>query len=165
MALHFPEDTNVEEIRDPLYSKQREGVAKMRASLLACAEGTDLSQQAIHNITVLRVYHQLSRIIRYLELMDKLEAKLYESLEYKIDTSDIQDDSTWVSLLAIQEKLQKMMIDSQKLIEPYLDLSEFTVVDTVTSETEVTSTLTLDATSRDRLRNNAKQVLIELNAS
>lgn len=152
------------EILDPIYQKQREGVAKMRTSLLACNTGTNLSQQAIHNITVLRVYHQLARIIKYLEIMDKLEFKLYEAIDYQIDTADIQDDSTWVKLLAMQDKLQKLMIESQKLIEPYLDLSEFTVVDTVTDETESPQMLTLDSTARENIRTRAEAVLIELNA-
>ena len=61
---------------DPLISKQKEDVAKMRASLLCCNDDPYAATQAMKSITVLRVYHQMSRIIRYLEMMDKIEDKL-----------------------------------------------------------------------------------------
>ena len=38
-------------ILDPLYQKQKEGVAKMRASLLACTEDPTMAKAAIQNIS------------------------------------------------------------------------------------------------------------------
>lgn len=108
-------------IPDALYSRQREDVAKMRASLLACSDDPVTSTKALQNITVLRVYHQVSRIIRYLEMMDKIEDKLYQSLDYKLDTLDVENPTSWMTLITIQEKLQANMLASHKLLQPYID--------------------------------------------
>ena len=147
---------------DPLYMKQKEDVSRMRTSLLACNGNPELAQTAMKSIAVLRVYHQLTRIIRYTELMDKLEAKLYESLDFQIDHMGTDSASTWITLLNIQERLQKNMIESAKLLQPYMDIAEFTAIDV--SQDEPTHTISLDEKSRERLRDSARQVLKELNA-
>ena len=147
---------------DPLIHKQKEDVAKMRASLLCCNDDIYAAGQAIKNITVLRVYHQISRIIKYIEMMDKIEDKLYRSIDASIDMMDDDNPTTWMSLLTIQEKLQKNLIDSHKLLEPYLNSDIFnieslspTIIDT--AETNVAGVLTKE--SRDQLRVSAQQVL------
>ena len=71
-----------------LREKQKQDVAAMRTSLLASHMDPSLTTTSMKNIAVLRVYHQMNRIIQYTELMDKLEAKLYEALEYQIDNAD-----------------------------------------------------------------------------
>ena len=93
-------------IHDPLLRKQKEDVAKMRASLLSCSDDPTSSTTALKNITVLRVYHQISRIIRYLEMMDKIEDKLYESIDYQLDNLNTSNPVTWMQLLTLQERMQ-----------------------------------------------------------
>lgn len=154
------------QILDPLYQKQKEGVAKMRTSLLACADDPVTSKRAIQNITTMRVYHQIARIIKYLEIMDKLEDKLYESIDASIDNANAQNPSTWMMLLTIQERLQKSMIESHKLLQPYLDIQEFSVVElTAADNTESDSSDNiLNADSRDKIRAGAQAALLALGA-
>ena len=150
---------------DSLYEKQKEDVATMRASLLSCDLYSPRSAKAaLQNITVMRVYHQISRIIRYTELMDKLEDKLYESIEQSLDSMDASNPSTWLTLLGIQEKLQKAMIESHKLIQPYLNIEELNLVPvTIDNQDEdsVASTM-FDTDSREKIRNSAQLVLSSL---
>lgn len=154
-------------IPDALYSRQREDVAKMRASLLVCSDDPVTSTKALQNITVLRVYHQVSRIIRYLEMMDKIEAKLYESLDYRLDNMDIENPTAWITLITIQEKLQKNILESHKLLQPYLNVEEFslqTLMPVASSNVvESGAAAVLPKSSRDKLRQSAQQVLAALN--
>lgn len=148
---------------DPLYTHQKKGVDKMRASLLSCSEDPVTAKRAINDITAMRVYHQICRIIKYLDLMDKLEDKMYSALEYTINKAPIESNSTWMLLMNAQEKLQKMMIESHKLLQPYLDIQEFSIMElTEHSEDSNASPLTLDQESRDKVRNVAMNVLAEL---
>lgn len=150
---------------NPLYKKQKEDVAKMRTSLLACTEDNGVSvRHAIESITAMRIYHQLTRIIRYLEVMDKLEDKLYESIDFTVRNVSASDPTTWMALLNIQERLQKTMIDSHKLLQPYLDIKDFNAVDLVASAEDARGTpkLVMDSEIRDRLRVSAQAVLTEL---
>lgn len=154
-------------ITDPLYSKQREDVAKMRASLLACSDDPVTSTKALQNITVLRVYHQVSRIIRYLEMMDKIEDKLYESLDYRLDHMDIENPTAWMMLITVQEKLQRNLIESHKLLQPYLNVEEFSLQSlmptaSTASSIESGTAAVLPKSSRDKLRQSAQQILSEL---
>ena len=148
---------------DPIVSKQKEDVARMRTSLLSCSMDPSLAPIALRNITVLRVYHQISRIIRYTELMDKIEDKLYRSIETSMDNMNDSSPATWMQLLGIQEKLQKSMIESHKLLEPYLNLDNLSMVEVPAEGTQesVTSKL-FSRDSRDRLRLSAQTVLSEL---
>lgn len=152
-------------VKDALYTRQREDVAKMRASLLACSDDPVTSTKALQNITVLRVYHQVSRIIRYLEMMDKIEDKLYESIDHRLSTLDSDNPTSWMVLLSIQEKLQKNMIESHRLLQPYLDVEEFQIQSLmpVSSNSSVeTGASILPKASRDKLRQSAQQVLAAL---
>ncbi len=158
-------NSSITPTQDPLIQKQREDVAKMRASLLCCNDDIYSAGQAIKRITVLRVYHQMNRIIRYLEMMDKIEAKIYESLDASLETMDIYEPSTWMALIAIQEKLQKNLIDSHKLLEPYMKPEMFNVESLApevieTSDTNPAGVLTKE--SRENIRVNAQQVLAAL---
>lgn len=160
-SLKTVEDVSV---IDPLYRKQREDVARMRASLLSFSEDSNTSRQAIQNITTLRVCHQLTRIVKYTEMCDKIEERLYECIDEELASGDT-DPVTMMHLLSVSERLQKLMIDSHKLLEPYLDLSEFNVVElsNTSSEDNVISQV-LDAHEREKLRNSAQAVLAELNS-
>ena len=165
----LPETVGSAEVRipDALYSKQREDVAKMRASLLACSDDPVTSTKALQNITVLRVYHQVSRIIRYLEMMDKIEDKLYESIDSRLDRLDTNNPTAWMTLISIQEKLLKNMTESHKLLQPYLNVEEFSLQSLMpvssASAVESGTASVLPKSSRDKLRQSAQQVLAALN--
>lgn len=154
-------------IIDNLYRKQKENISKMRTALLSFSDENGVStRQAVQGITAMRIYHQLIRIVRYLELMDKLEFKLYESIEHSIDISNVQDAATWAGLLTIQEKLQKSMIESHKLLQPYLDIQEFTVMDlTNPINTSSTPTILMNSEDRDELRSKAQLILDQLEST
>lgn len=144
---------------DPSYDSRKKDVSKMRASLLACSEGKISPQRAIQNITTLRIYHQISRIIRYLDQMDKIEEKLYLSMDVALDELNPGVGAV-IALLDMQERLQKIMIDSHKLLQPYLDLQEYTL--DVSDEDEPESNNLMSIDDRNRLRTNAQAVLLEL---
>ena len=150
---------------DPLLRKQKEDVSRMRTSLLACNISKESAKSALQTINITRAYHQLNRIIRYTELMDKLEEKLYLSIEYYVDNANPESTTTWMMLLNIQEKLQKNMIESMKLLQPYMDnmtqLTEELIVDV---EDNTSKALPFNAETREHLRDSAKRVLMELNA-
>lgn len=166
-------DNNVEYVsgdddgceRDALYAKQAEGVAKMRASLLSCSDDIYTSKKAIQNITKLRIYHQITRIIKYIEMCDKIEEKMYQAIDFTLDHSDVQSPATWITLTEMQNRLQKLLIESHKLLEPYLDLSAFAVIELGDDNNAADAAkIALDAPSRERLRNNAQDVLRQLTA-
>lgn len=156
-------------VSDPLLTTQNEDVAKMRASLLALSSDPTTVTQSLQNITVLRVCHQVARIIRYLDLMDKLEAKLYDSIEHAVDNMNPEDTSTWMLLLNIQERLQKNMLESHKLLQPYLSIDEFNLVELASTTQDVASlsgeALLIEKSSRDKIRNSAQAVLSLLDGS
>ena len=153
--------TSEAEILDPLYMKQQQDVAAMRASLLAFNSGDPTSARlAIQKITAMRFYHQLSRIIRYTDMMDKIEAKLYESIDRSLERMNSDSPATWMQLLTIQERLQKSMIESQKLLQPYLDLESLSFVEVPQVAQEVSfGAMIMEQESRDRLRQSAQAVL------
>lgn len=153
-------------IIDPLLSKQRGDVAQMRTSLLAIDADPKLASTAMKKITVLQVYHQMSRIIRYTELCDKLEEKLYESADFMIDSLDSSNGMMTLStLLNLQERLQKLMIESNKILQPYLDMTSYieSVESQIVDDTSSDITISLDSTKREKLRNAASKVLSQLN--
>ena len=153
--------SEVEEI-DPLYAKQKKDVAEMRASLLAVdLDRPHSARVAVQKITAMRFYHQLSRIIRYTEMMDKIEAKMYEAIDRTLDNMNVNSTATWITLLGLQERLQKAMIESQKLLEPYLDLESLSFVEAPQSEegTQSFGAMIMEQESRDKLRSSAQAVL------
>ena len=148
---------------DPILIKQRQDVTQMRASLLACGEDPVTSVVALQNITVLRVYHQVARIIKYLDMMDKIESKLYESIDHQLDNIDTYDVESLSLLINLQEKLQKNLIDSHKLLQPYLNIDELNlntmIASTNNSLGNDNEALLIPKSSRDKLRLSAQQVL------
>lgn len=153
--------TSEAELVDPLYMQQQKDVASMRASLLSLNSGNPTSaKMAIQKITAMRFYHQLSRIIRYTDMMDRIEEKLYESIDKSLDTMDTSRPATWISLLQLQEKLQKSMIESHKLLEPYLDMESLLFVEPPEEVADVSfGAMILEQESRDKLRTSAQAVL------
>ena len=148
-----------------IYAKQCEDVASMRTSLLTFDRTDPLAaKKAIQNITILRVYHQLERIVRYTDVMNKLEDKMYAAIDHSLDEMDEYDADTWLKLVQLQERLQRSMIASHDLLKPYLDFDAFAVVDSqpaVDPEKSFASIIT-DQNSRDKIRDSAVQVLAML---
>lgn len=143
---------------DLLSAKQHEGVAKMRASLLACSE-PELVPATIKQITTQRVIHQVARIIRYIDMMDKIEDALYTSIDRTLDSIDsTPGPMAMATLLTLQERLQNNMINSHKILEPYL-----TIVDQVDMMPEaVEPNEVYDRPTRDKVRSAAQLLLAEL---
>ena len=143
---------------DPLSAKQREGVAKMRASLLACSE-PELVPATIKQITTQRVIHQVARIIRYIDMMDKIEDALYASIDRTLENIDgTPGPMAMATLLTLQERLQTNMINSHKILEPYL-----TIVDQVDMmPEEIEPDEIYDRHTRDKVRSAAQLLLAEL---
>lgn len=165
--MDFEPETVRDEPADPLILKQKQDVEMMRSLLLGCNTADPNSvKAAMNNILVMRVYHQISRIIKYTEQMDKIEAKLYESIDTSLETMNNADPRTWMMLLNIHERLQKIMIDSHKILEPYLDMQNLTYVEVnpEISSDSFAKTL-LDQQSRDKLRSSAQTILAALDST
>ena len=153
---------------DPINSVKRESIDRMRTALISASLDDPLSAAtAIRQVTIMRVYHQVSRIIQYLDLMDKLEEKLYDSIEselYNLDASD-SNFASITKLLAIQEKLQKSIVESNKLLAPYLDMDQYPAFNAIEASTPVSAhILDVPATQRNLLRENAGAILSELSS-
>lgn len=154
---------------NPIDARLHEDVEKMKTSLLACTNENGITAKGgMQLMAAARVQHQMKRIVKYLELMDKLEAKLYTAMEEQIDKLDPSRLSTISLLMDYQERLQKTMIESHKLLQPYLQIESFSALDmtiTAASSTSAESTGIIDILppeSRDRLRTNAQAIIMEL---
>lgn len=148
-----------------IYAKQCEDVSKMRTSLLMFNENDPIStKRAMQNITVLRVYHQMARIIRFTEMLDKIEDKMYSAIDNTLDDMDEYDEGTWIKLVSLQERLQRSMIESHKLLEPYLDFTQLSVIESnpVQDSPNAFASMMLNQESREKLRSSAQQVIAEL---
>ena len=156
--LKTVEGQEVESV-DPLRAAKNEDVAKMRASLLACSDDPTSAVSQFQKITYLRLKHQLARIIKYTELMDRLEETLYDAIDGYLVNADVFDPLTMTTLLNVQDRLLENMNKSHELLKPYLTASglpieQFVPVETVDAETSLISRET-----RDKLRESARKVL------
>lgn len=144
---------------DTLRALQKKDLAEMRESLLACSqEGIDVVTQ-IQKITAIRVHHQMIRIIRYLDMMDRIEDKLYDCIDVALE--NVETDN-FAALLGIQARLQQSMIDSHKLLEPYLSIEAFEYLSQPAAVEVESNAQIMDRQSRDRLRASAQEVLTML---
>lgn len=149
---------------DPLLKEQKMQAEQMRSALLTCKKNDITSAKvALQNIAVLQVYHQVSRIIRYTELMDRLEDKLYDSIDMNLAEMDEADPNTMLVLLKVQSQLQESMVLSQKLLEPYMNinLEEIAPPRDITEETSFGAAI-IPKESRNVIRNGAQALLTEL---
>lgn len=149
---------------DPLLKEQKQQAAQMRDALLTCKKNDITSAKvALQNIAVLQVYHQVSRIIRYTEMMDRLEDKLYDSIDMNLAEMDEADPNTMLVLLKVQSQLQESMVLSQKLLEPYMNinLEEIAPPRDITEETSFGAAI-IPKESRNVIRNGAQALLTEL---
>lgn len=155
---------------DSLYKKQIEGISQMRSALLSC-DSTNIHsvKTTMQNILVMQLTRNMSRIVRFSEVMDRLEDRLYQSVDYKISTiDDDADPSGLYQLLKIQSQLIESMNESQKLLEPYLSGKYnfdpiFTEIIEEKQEDDSFGSKLLDKDSRERIRNSAQAVLNVLN--
>ena len=146
-----------------LLVEQASDVANMRASLLSFNKSDpNAARKAIQNVTILRVYHQLERIVRYTEMVDKIEDKIYQSIDAKLMNADPDDETLCYSLIPLQERLQKMMIESHKLLEPYLALEQIAVLDVQQQAADPATSfasMILEQESRERVRTGVQQII------
>ena len=148
---------------DPIRNRQLEGVQQMRTSLLSCTDDNFNVAQTLQHITVLRIYHQLTRLVRYTEMIDKIEDKMYQSMDSALDQINPSNSGAWATLMAMQTQLQENMIASQKLIQPYLDMiKNANTFVSQADEIEYSGEHILDQQSRERLRSAAQVVLASL---
>lgn len=150
---------------DLLYSQQKQDIVNMRSALLDCNRTDAKSvKSAMRNILVMRIYHQLARIIKFTEEMDKIEAKMYRELDNQLADASWVGMEALIPLITIQERLQKVMIESQKLLDPYLNMDELMMID-VESQAEQDDSYgakLLDQASRQTIRENAQHILCML---
>lgn len=158
------DDNNTSLFIDPLTKQQRSHTDEMRSALLSCNFGDITSTtSALKYITLRRILHQVERIIKYTELMDRLEDKLYESIDQNLAQMDEFDPNTMMLLLKVQGQLQTSMIESQKLLQPYLDMdiSVYAPPQDVTPEDSFMASI-LPKESRNTIRSGAQALLTEL---
>ena len=146
-------------LEDPILKIQREDIAKMRSSLLCCNGDTSLIKRTLTDITVMRIYHEMSRIIRYTEMMDKIEDKMYESMSYAVEHANAESSGTWLMLMEMQKGIQKSMSNSYNLLKPYLSLSKTDMSAMATAIDTNVEAIPLDTKSRDSIRSTAQHIL------
>lgn len=149
---------------NPLLTEQVEQAAQMRDALLVCRKSDiHTAKVALQNISVLYIYHQVARIIRYIEVMDRLEDKLYASIDANLSQMDEFDPATMMMLTKVQCDLQKSMVISQDMLKPYMDidLESIAPMKEVNGEESFGATI-LPRESRNAIRNGAQALLTEL---
>lgn len=155
-------DTNTKQA-DTLDVQQQSDVSAMRSALLNCDRGDATSVSfALQTIFSMRLFHQISKLIKYTEHMDKVEQKMYESMDRYMDNLDITDTSGWLVLMNAQEQLQRIMLNSQKLLEPYSNVSLYIPEQPVE---ESFGNGLLDQNERKKLRESAQLILDTLKES
>lgn len=151
-----------------LFKKQKDQTRSMRSELLSCNESDPFSvKTTMQKILVMRIYHQITRIIRYTEEMDKIEQKLYEAIDVALDQMDAMylnenNASALSSLMHMQQKIQQSMIDSQKLLDPYLNMDTLSYIEIPAEEVKSSDVINghiLDQESRQKLRQGAQAAL------
>jgi hypothetical protein len=148
---------------DPLSAIQKESISRMRGALLSLSVDDATNVKAtIQQVTLLRIHHQIVRIVKYLDIMDKLEDKLYATIDLQLQTMDIYDSATMAQLLVVQSQLQKAMVESHKLLQPYLELQDLSINELMPSTTTDATTSIIPEQSREKLRIAAQTVLSEL---
>ena len=101
--------------------------------------------------------------MRYTEMMDRIEDKLYDSIDMNLAEMDEADPNTMILLLKVQSQLQESMVLSQKLLEPYMniDLASIAPPVEINEETSFGAAI-IPKESRNAIRNGAQALLTEL---
>lgn len=155
-------DPSFDEKMNPLASAMRESTSRMQTALLAAnMESPNEVASALRQVTMLRAHHQVMRIVRFLELMDDIEEKMYESIELDMRTMELTESDTWAKLMTIQTNLQKNIIESNKLLQPFLDMDAYPVFQEVgEAELEIDAeVLDISADKRAQIRDTAGLLL------
>lgn len=148
---------------DPLLREQQEQANAMRQALLTCRTGSITNAKvALQNIAVLQIYHQVARIIRFTEMMDRLEDKLYDSIDMNIGGMDSADPATMLMLVKVQGDLQKTMLMSQDMLKPYMDIDLEALAPMKDVDEDSFGASILPKESRTAIRNGAQAFLTEL---
>lgn len=153
-----------DDLVNPLLREQVEQAAQMRDALLVCRKSDiHTAKGALQNIAVLQVYHQVARIIRFTEMMDRLEDKLYSSIDANLAQMDDFDPATMMMLVKVQGDLQKSMVLSQEMLKPYMDIDieSLAPVKDITEESSFGAAL-IPKESRNAIRSGAQALLTEL---
>jgi hypothetical protein len=156
--------TSEDDLVNPLLREQVEQAAQMRDALLTCRNSDIVTAKgALQNIAVLQVYHQVARIIRHIEVMDRLEDKLYSSIDANLSQMDDFDPATMLMLVKVQGDLQKSMVLSQEMLKPYMDidLESIAPMKEIGGEDSFGATI-IPRESRNIIRNGAQALLTEL---
>ena len=101
-------------------------------------------------------------MIKFTEVMDALEDKLYDSMLVNISEMDSADPTTMMMLLKAQADLQTTMIQSQQLIKPYLDMNILAMVPQPEMEDTPFGVSIISQESRNNIRTGAQALLTEL---
>lgn len=158
-----PEENTDLSFVDPLLKEQKNQVEQMRATLLSFDKNdSNSAKKAVQKITVLRIYHQIARIIKFTEMMDLLEDKLYESMIANIGEMDSFDPATVMMLMKFQSQLQETMVQSQMLIKPYLDMDIEAIAPPQELEETSFGAAIISQESRNNIRTGAQALLTEL---
>ena len=151
-------------LTNPLLIAQINQAAEMRTALLTCTT-SDLrsAKVALQNIAVLQIYHEVAKIIRFTEQMDRWEDKLYDSMDMCIGGMDSADPATLMLMLKVQGDLYKTMVLSQELLKPYMniDLEAIAPPKAINEDTSFGAAI-LPRESRAVIRNGAQALLTEL---
>jgi hypothetical protein len=157
-----PEDNSLSLV-DPLLKEQHNQVSQMRDIILSFDHKDSNSvRRAMGNITVLRIYHQVGRIIHATEIMDALEDKLYDSIISNIGQMDSFDPATMMTLLKVQSQLQENMIQSQLLLKPYMEMDVQSLLPEPEMEETSFGVSVISQESRNNIRTGAQALLTEL---
>lgn len=157
------ENTDLSTYIDPLLKEQKNQVDQMRSTLLSFNKtDANSASRAIKSITVLRIYHQIARIIKFTEVMDLLEDKLYDSIIANVGQMESEDPATMMMLLKVQSQLQETMIQSQLLLKPYLDMDIEAIAPPQEMEETSFGVAIISQESRNNIRTGAQALLTEL---
>lgn len=148
---------------DPLLKSQQQNIKQMRDALLSFdRDDIHSAKNAIQSITVMRIYHQVGRIIKFTEMMDRIEDNLYEAIDNNLSQLDTMDPQTMMLLLQIQKQLQDTMIESQKLIQPYMNIDFTSIAPVKEVEANSFGAAVITQESRSKIRESAQAVLTAL---
>ena len=151
-------------IIDAITAKQKSLTDEMRSALLSCSFGDIAStKSAMQYVVTRKIIHQVERLIKFTELMDRLEDKLYDSIDQNLAEMDECDPNTMMLLLKVQSQLQDNMIESHKLLQPYLDfdISIYTQPQTEDTQNSFMANI-IPQSARNNIRIGAQALLTEL---
>ena len=150
----------------PIQKAMTESTERMQTALLSASmDAPNEVVGAMRQVTLLRAHHQVMRIVQFLQLMDKLEAKMYESIDMDMSTMDLSDPDSWKTLLLLQTKLQENIVNSNKLLTPFLEMDKYPIFNEMANASDVDVTIVdgeLTPSKRNQLRENAESILAEL---